>query len=307
MTAAALRHDALFYDSDASFLSALSPFVCDGVDAGEGVMVVTSRPRIEALRDDLGAKAADIAFVPAADWYVHPVTTIAAWAEALRTLRDRGHAVTRVVGEVQFGDGEESQRSWVRYESALNAVFADSDTWIVCPYDTRALGTDLIEAASRTHPAVWHGGDRRPSAEYVDPGRLLRDVPEPWPAPPGPPVLRAEFTDGLVGLRHDVRAAVGDALPPDRLEDALVVLTELVTNALRHGAPPALVTVWARPGEMIAEVADRDLAGLDPLAGYHPPPPESANGMGLWVARHLSNRLAVRTGAGTVVRAAVHG
>jgi len=67
------------------------------------------------------------------------------------------------------------------------------------------------------------------------------------------------------------------------------------------------VTVWARPGEVVAEVADHGVAGLDPLAGYHPPPPGSSNGMGLWVARHLSDRLAVRSGAGTVVRVAVHG
>lgn len=59
---AGFRHDALLYEEDDEFLAGTVPFVRDGVEAGEPVMVVVEA-KLELMRGELGADAEGVEFL----------------------------------------------------------------------------------------------------------------------------------------------------------------------------------------------------------------------------------------------------
>jgi anti-sigma regulatory factor (Ser/Thr protein kinase) len=97
-------------------------------------------------------------------------------------------------------------------------------------------------------------------------------------------------------------AEVTDRLPPRRLEDARLLVSELVTNAIRHagleqGDVIRLVVV-ASDGALRIEVCD-------PGPGFEPsePTPDLGrpSGWGLYLVRELSDRWGVERGEETRV------
>ena len=88
----------------------------------------------------------------------------------------------------------------------------------------------------------------------------------------------------------------------ERSLDLSVALTEVLTNALRHGGGDVRLWAWADSESLICQVEDRGGGIVDPLAGYRPPRAQ-ANGRGLWLARQLVDLLQIVPGLqGTIVR-----
>ncbi|MDT8914491.1 ATP-binding protein [Amycolatopsis sp. PS_44_ISF1] len=78
----------------------------------------------------------------------------------------------------------------------------------------------------------------------------------------------------LSRVRAWARAALQD-VPARELADMIMVLDELVSNALRHGVPPRQVRLKRRPGWLRIEVDD---ACVDEAC---PRPPSDTGGRGL--------------------------
>lgn len=307
MSQPTLEHDAFFYETDEGFVSALAPFLREGLERDHTTVVATSRARIGLLQDTLADDAAAVRFLPHDDWYTRPGAVIAAWRQLLDESTAEGRPYTRLIGEVRFGDTEAEWASWTRYEGALNAAFRRQPAWIVCPYDLRSLPESVVEEARRTHPTVWEDA-RRPSDDYQDPAALLERVPEPIPGVEAHPVLHLEIPDGLASVRRAVTAASAGRLSPTRRDDLVLVANEVATNALRHGAGVRRLRVWTLPDGVLCEVTDEGEASPHPLAGYVPPDRLAERGHGLWVARRLCDALSVAsTTAGTSVRFVVRG
>ncbi|MEV0000756.1 ATP-binding protein [Micromonospora sp. NPDC050980] len=122
-----------------------------------------------------------------------------------------------------------------------------------------------------------------------------------------PSLLIAEAFDQaqVTELRHSVTScahAVG--LAGQRLDDFVLAVNELITNAVRHGGGQGRLRLWRRGGDVVCEVADHG-PGISArrLRDRGRPAPETAGGWGLWLARELSDTMEVETGdAGTVVR-----
>jgi anti-sigma regulatory factor (Ser/Thr protein kinase) len=301
-----LEHDALIYGSDDALMSSLVPWLREGLEREDGAIVATTSPHIERFRDALGADERSVSFFSADDWYVHPVQTIAAWRRVLSEAADNGVAYTRIVGEVKFGSTQDLQTSWTRYESALNAIFEHSPAWIVCPYDARALPPAVIDQAWRTHPMVWDS-TRRPSDRYEIPARLLREIVEPGRAVTGPPSLELDIDGRMREIRGSVRAlGIEAALPRARVEELVLAVSELAGNTIRHAGGGGKLALWLTREGVVCEVTDKGGWMQDPLAGLVPPTPTASSGMGLWIARQLSDSFAiVADGEGTTVRIAV--
>lgn len=292
------EHSAFLYDSDAAYLASLVPFVRDGLALDQAVAVATDRGRIGMLRDALGADAAAVRFLADDEWYVRPVRTIAGWARILATSAAKGRPSTRLVGQVRFGPVDQ-HAGWVRFESALNRALAGLNGHLMCPYDLRELPPHLIEAAARTHPLIcdgrWFDSDR-----YEAPERLLTQVVEPPYPVSGEPVVDLPVADTVAGLRDHVRirAQTEQWLPPERLEDLVLAVSEVATNCVRHGGGRRKLKVWLNAEAVVCEVTDEGGTPPDPLAGYLPPPPGAVGGMGLWLVHQICDALAIETSGG---------
>lgn len=62
--------------------------------------------------------------------------------------------------------------------------------------------------------------------------------------------------EALVGLRHRVQGELEGQVDPTQLQDLAVVVSELATNAMRHGALPVRVSVGVTPTDAVVEVSD---------------------------------------------------
>jgi serine/threonine-protein kinase RsbW len=119
-------------------------------------------------------------------------------------------------------------------------------------------------------------------------------------------LLSEAFDHGrITELRHAVAScAAGAGLAGDRLDDFVVAVNELLTNAVQHGGGRGRVSLWCSGASVVCEVVDHGEGmpdGRSELRGR--PAPDQPGGRGLWLAAELTDALEIRTGRnGTSVR-----
>ncbi|MFF5141760.1 ATP-binding protein [Streptomyces sp. NPDC013157] len=110
----------------------------------------------------------------------------------------------------------------------------------------------------------------------------------------------------VAGAVSEVRRRTGAVLAawkvsPDVIEDALLVVSELLTNAIVHALPPAVLRLsWMRDaglGTLRIEVTDAGPAGQPP-AGIDP----DEHGRGEEIVHALATRYGIETRPGAVTR-----
>lgn len=111
--------------------------------------------------------------------------------------------------------------------------------------------------------------------------------------------------DDITWVRADVRAnAVTCGLAGQRLDDFLVAVNEVLTNAVLHAGGVARLRMWTAGHSLLCEVSD-DGDGIPAgrLSDLHLPDSLTIGGRGLWLAEAFSDEMTVRTGpAGTTIR-----
>jgi anti-sigma regulatory factor (Ser/Thr protein kinase) len=291
------RHDALLYDSTDELTAVAAPFLLEGLEDGDAAVIAvgpeSTGPLCEAVDGDprvlvLERHALYRSRTPTA------ITTFRALAA--------GHAApgrrVRVVGEVDFGASVADWAEWQRYEAVINEAFAACPLWGLCAFDTTRLPERLVEAARATHPQLRTTAGRQPNPGYVDPAGYLTTLPvADEPLETTVPALAVDDVTDFIGLRHTVRQRL-DAVagPADLVEDFLLAVDEMASNAVRHGRPPVGLRLWVAPGTLVCIISDAGRGWDDPFAGYGPAHGEdlSRGGMGLWLARQLCDNVAIR-------------
>ena len=264
------EHDAVFHDGPAALAAELAPAVLDGMAAGDAVLVCLPDREWWPFRDALGRRAEAVTHIAADVRYSRPGVAMATVRRFADDALAAGAATAWSIGAIPF-DGTAHDRRWVRYEAAVDVVLGNLPLRAVCAYDTATTPPDLLDAARRTH------GPHR-----ADP------VMTPTGLPPTAPV---------VSLRDATPAAVRDALRPafagtlddERLDDLLLVASELVTNAGRHGAPPVAVRAWPLDGGVVIEVTDRGAGLVDRYPDLRPNRGTSDGGYGWWLVGQLAD------------------
>lgn len=295
------HHEALFYEDARDFVAGALPFVREGVEAGEPVLVALPEPNAGRLKWALGGAAEKVAFVDMLALGRNPACIIPAWIEFVQTQGSNGQAV-RGIGEPAWpGRSGVENVECGHHESLLNLAFEDAEAFrLLCPYDASQLPGDVLAEARHNHPWITHEGE---CDQYLNP----RDRPGPFVGELSAAAKSArEFAfsmSDLSAVRAFVAAQAREAgLDRHRALDLVVAMSELAANSVDHGGGTGEVRAWHEDGTLLCEVTD---AGRieDPLAGRNVSTTEQTDGRGLWLANHLCDLVQIRSGErGTTVR-----
>ncbi|GAA3232756.1 sensor histidine kinase [Actinocorallia longicatena] len=300
-------HFALPYEDDAQFFGTALPFLAEGAARGDTMFAVTSPRKRELLAAELGDA---VQMLDQAVFYEHPMRIIAKvlgqWEEG--AAEGRG---LRILGEPHWAEwGRLEILEWQRLEALVNLVFAGTDASFMCPYDLENLPLEILEAARRTHPVSAHGRFRRENPGYLEP-ETFSAMCDRIPLAPAPESSTAMpvFSPDMRDLRALVAVHARQyGLSGGSLHQLLVAVTEVATNALRHGTPPIVLRLWPDGDELVCEVADEGHWEPEESAGPGLVPPNPAKTgenprLGLWAVRMLCDIVQVRTGpTGTRIR-----
>ncbi|WP_433389441.1 anti-sigma factor RsbA family regulatory protein [Micromonospora sp. KLBMP9576] len=297
-------HEAVSYDHDDELLAVAVPFLLGGVDAGEPTFVALGERTGGLVRAALPADCG-VEYLAGGDVYARPAAAIRSYRQLLAERVAAGATQIRIIGEVPATEFGATWDWWARYESAINHAYDDFPLWSMCAYDTRITPPSVMADVARTHPRFATADGRHvPSPAWTTPAEYLREnrpiVPDPVQAQP--PAV--ELVDPTAA---EARAAVHKAdhgqLPVDDVEDLVVAVSEIVTNALRHGQPPVRLCVWAGDDRIVAAVSDRGQGPGDPFCGLLPASGSAPGGLGVWITYQSCNHVTwQRDGDGFTLR-----
>jgi len=289
-------HNALLYGSVDEYVDAITSFV----GAGEPALVAVPYPKKELLHEILGARTR-VSFVDMADLGRNPARII----PAVRSfVHAQGGRPTRFVGEPTWpGRSAAEMGEVLLHEGLLDIAMAGTAISILCPYDTVALDAAIIADAERVHTHLLDGGRRRESATY-DPDMAMALFRRPLPPAPSH-AASLVFDHDLSRLRHFVEEGAGrTGLADERLQDLLLAVNEVATNAVIHVGTPGLIRFWhdAEAMEVVCDLCD-DGRIDQPLVGRFGPYPLAVEGWGLWMVNQVCDLVELRSGDwGTNVR-----
>jgi anti-sigma regulatory factor (Ser/Thr protein kinase) len=299
-------HKAVLFTTPEEFLAAAVPFVQDGLSRGEVPVVACSEPATAWLANALGADR--VGMLPMSGIYRRPAGTIRRLQDLVESETAAGARGVRVVAGIDFGDEPVVWAEWMRYEAVLNKALATYPLRSLCAYNTDRLPAEIVVAARLTHPGLVTATSTRVNPDYLDPAEFLRESAQAGshPLAEGRPALHESDVTDLSMLRWDVRlAVVASTLSGEVIEEFIVAVNEVVTNALVHGEHPVEVKLWTGPSETLCEVVDGGSGFDDPFAGYEAAR-RAAGGMGLWLARQMCDHLALAaTPSGFTVRLSI--
>jgi anti-sigma regulatory factor (Ser/Thr protein kinase) len=305
-----MEHAAGFHGSATDLLDQLVPLAEQALDRAEPLATALQPDTERALDDRLGGElTSEERFVRLRPPDGGPAgasaqTLAARWALELRALSvAKGRPVTVLNEHTAAFDGADG-RFWTELDAALNVALADLPVRITCFYPELPLHLEILDGARRNHPLLLSDGELRHNPGHHDPRAVIAARPAAQPPVLGPPDVRLSFSAWQL---HEVRTTVEHALSGhgyerERLEDIVLAVNELATNAVEHGAPEAQLSLWTGGHGLLCEIDDGGTL-RDPLPGLQAPHPAEPRGRGVWIARQLCDSLHVWTdGRGTHVR-----
>jgi len=285
-------HEAVCYGSDEELLATVLPFLVGGADAKEPTVVSLGPEKADLVRRALPRSAA-VTFLRGDSVYARPAAVIRTYRELFEGYVADGAGQIRIVGEIPRPSLGATWNWWARYEAAINRAYDDYPLWSLCAYDTRVCPSWVLDDVASTHPRTLHAdGRHEPSATYAAPASFL----SAWPPLADDPLQSLSPLIALVDptaaqARHTVRL-VDSGLPADEVEDLVVAVSEVVTNALRHGRPPVRVRYWSGADRIVVAVTDGGPGPADPYAGLIPSRDSASGGLGLWITHQSCNYVA---------------
>ena len=221
-------------------------------------MVAVTAPHMRWLQDRLSAAAAgQVEFVDMAQLGRNPARIIPAWREFVSAQAEPQRPV-RGIGEPIWPDRHPQELLECQLHEALLNIAIDPDTplWLVCPYDTGALGPTVVEEALRSHPVIVEEGTHRGSPSYAGRTHLdalfAADLSQP-PAEVHEAVFTADSAHRMLTYIKLELYVAGGLTPAQALKSATSDAADLLGIAARAGSIH------------VGKDADLVLLGGDPL------------------------------------------
>jgi anti-sigma regulatory factor (Ser/Thr protein kinase) len=290
----AFIHEAFFYEGAEDYLARAVPFIEEGLDGGEPVLVAVPSSKLDLLRPRFDGAAPDqLRFAAMEELGRNPSWIIPAWSQFMAPFTAAGRPARGIGEPIWASRTPDELIECGRHEALINVAFSEARGFnLLCPYDLSTLGEDVIEEAHRNHPEVSHAGGSSTSERYQ------ADVPA-WLESPLPPVPDSaqvfEFHDGSTrAIREAASTVAADAgVPAARIADLVVAVSEAVGNSVRHGGGSGRIAVWREGRRFLAQIRDAGRI-TDPLAGRIRPSMEQVSGRGLWLMHQLCDLVQIR-------------
>ena len=307
---ASASHDGLYYHSDEDLVQFAVPFLREAAAKGESAFVVGGPHTRELLAPVLDG-IESVLFVPAPDVFSRTATALLVYQELVEDALAKGARGVRALSEIDFGSTPQGLEENLRFEAVANIALGRHPLWNVCLYDVRRRPEQVLDASARAHPHLVFGQQRQSNPTYLHPAELLRRHSQTTPYDLEAHQPSVDAVDlrvaGLAELRGRLHlvARRESSLSPDRVDEFIEAVNELVTNALKHGAGRVDLKLWAHDEQLVCTITDEGQGFDDPLAGFAPVPIDTLpqNGAGLWLARNFSDSLNfTRSGRGFTAR-----
>ena len=297
-------HAVALYDSEENLRARVVPYLREGLDRGETVVAVVSDAAQQIVRSALGGDADRVQWRAGEVSYQRLGAMFEGFRQFLADQRAAGVAM-RLLTQNDVGGGPDRVGAYLRNEAMTNEVYRPYGYPWTCLYDRCAHTEETLRQVREVHPRLLEpGGESIPSTEYVAPrdfvARSARYLPVPEVVE-----LDVELTSAgeLARLRRLLgRWVGGHGVEGDDGDDVLIAISEAVTNALQHGAPPVRVQAFKDGGVARVSVHNPGSAAVFATAGYHRPGTAGGGGIGLWLTRQLADVVTTHVGtAGTTV------
>lgn len=290
-------HEAAVYDSDDDLVDVVAPCLEASAAADDPSVVVLNEHEVDVVRDVLG-RVGNVHFLPGLTASDRPAAVIGRLTATFDRLVARGAERVCFVNSVPHPGVGAAWDGWRRYEAAANVLFRDLPVRAICLYDRRATPADVLLDVERTHPRLaTHAGDGHAGADirgdhpgYLDPAAFLLSLaPEHDPLEAASPVVEVIEPTTAAARRVVREAAAGAGLLRAQVDELIIAVSEVVTNAMLHGLPPVTMKVWSSSDRVVLTVHDHGRGPSDPYVGLVPPSRAGTGqgGYGLWIVDQL--------------------
>jgi hypothetical protein len=190
-------HICAFYSDSATRDEMVMPFLAQGLRTGEKcICVLDSLGPKEVLARlghhvdlDLPVQRGQLELATPADAYLRTGKfalddMLNFWKKAAKAAETTDYGFARAAGEMPRELDADGRQQFIRYETQLTEFAADLPELLLCMYDLRLSGAEVLMDVLRTHSLVVVDGMLHDNPYYVPPDTLLcgTDVTDGRPA-----------------------------------------------------------------------------------------------------------------------------
>jgi anti-sigma regulatory factor (Ser/Thr protein kinase) len=282
-----LAHHGLLHPATADLAAILAPLITERLVRGQPVLAVLPTTTATRLRTQLPSLAGLHTTDPG-ELYRHPGRVLAHYRAWISDKSPDGEPVTIVAAPDLHRHDTHRAALWMHVDAVTTVALAKCPLTLVCAYPDDPVTADTVRHA---HPSLLNGATC-PNPEHLPAEQFLARYPLPPPIELAEPDLThtIDHFAQLFRLRRVVADHLARArLPATRQADFMLAISEIATNALEHGVPPANLRLWTTSMSVICEITDTG-QGIAPIAGLLPPPTTQRRGRGLWMAHQLCDQ-----------------
>lgn len=295
------EHTLFVYNSESELAEVAVPFLERSRETGEASVVAAGSSATQVLKEALPDDASVIFDLE----YSLPIAAIQTRRRMVSQLTERGAPRVRMVGEVPHpGVGQQDWESWAQYEAVINELYAELPLTGLCIYDRRLTPDHVLADLPKLHPLILdEEGQPQPHDDYVEP----RDFLESQASSLDPIEHRAPQVDlpdvrKLRRLRRHIReAARKQAVAGPVVDDFILAVNEVVSEALIREVRPVSLRVWLDPAILVAHVSHPGY-GPDPMSGYLLPDRRTNGALRIPIARRFAGRVDISPGPDSFTR-----